>query len=108
MTIANNHTTDYGAEGYKDTQEALDAAGITWGDLQNPVYVEKDGVKFGIICTGLFSPYYDQLITPVIEEVKENSDIQIMYFHGGTEKSTFLTTGSLSFAISMPIWALTL
>ena len=86
VTIANNHTTDYGAEGYKDTQEALDAAGITWGDLQNPVYVEKGGVKFGIICTGLFSPYYDQLITPVIEEVKENSDIQIMYFHGGTEK----------------------
>ena len=34
----------------------------------------------------MFSPYYDQLITPVIEEVKENSDIQIMYFHGGTEK----------------------
>lgn len=85
VTIANNHTGDYGDKGYQDTQAALDSAGIMWGDLKNPLYVEKDGVKFGIICTGLFNANYDPLVEPVIEEVKSNSDIQILFFHGGTE-----------------------
>lgn len=85
VTIANNHTSDYGNKGYEDTKAALEAAGITWGDLNDPVYVEKDGIKFGIICASLFNVNYDPLITPVIEEVKSESDIQILYFHGGTE-----------------------
>lgn len=86
VTIANNHTYDYGEEGYSDTKAALKSADIAWGDLANPLYVEKNGVVFGIICTNLFSKNYDPMITPVIDEVNKNSDIQIMYFHGGTEK----------------------
>lgn len=85
VTIANNHTADYGKKGYEDTKAALDAAGIVWGDTDNPVYVEKDGIRFGIICTNLFNINYDPLVTPVIEKVKSESDIQILYFHGGTE-----------------------
>ncbi|MGN0643158.1 MAG: CapA family protein [Huintestinicola sp.] len=86
VSIANNHTYDYGEEGYNDTKAALEAAEITWGDLENPVYVTKHGITFGIICTKMFNKNYDQLIPPVIEEVNKNSDIQILFFHGGTEK----------------------
>lgn len=85
VSVANNHTGDYGDKGYKDTQSALESAGIKWGDLQNPVYIEKNGVRFGLICTGLFNVNYDQLVVPVIEDVKTKSDIQILFFHGGTE-----------------------
>ena len=87
VTLANNHTWDYGQHGYNDTTAALDAAGISWGDLDNPVYVEKDDIIFGIICTNLFNENYTPMVTPVIEEVKQNSDIQILLFHGGEEKS---------------------
>ena len=86
VSIANNHTMDYGTAGYNDTADALDAAGITWGDLDHPVYVEKDGVKFGILCTNMFGTNYEPIITPKNEELKENRDIQILFFHGGTEK----------------------
>lgn len=85
VTIANNHTSDYGDAGYADTKEALEAAGITWGDLDNPIYVKKNGVTFGIICTKLFSRDVEPFLDTVAEKVIENSDIQIMYFHGGEE-----------------------
>ncbi len=87
VTIANNHTNDYGKEGYEDTKAALDSAGIMWGDIENPVYVKKDGITFGIICTKMFGKEFDPIITPVVEDVTANSDIQIMFFHGGTEKT---------------------
>lgn len=85
VTLANNHTGDYGTKGYEDTKSALDSAGIKWSDIENPVYVKKNGITFGIICTKMFSKDYDPIITPVIEDVTENSDIQILFFHGGTE-----------------------
>lgn len=85
VTIGNNHTSDYGEQGYEDTKAALDTYGIKWGDLDNPVYINKNGITFGIICTKMFSTNYDPLITPVVEEVVANSDYQIMYFHGGEE-----------------------
>ncbi len=86
VTLANNHTYDYGEQGYVDTKNALESENITWGDLNNPIYVEKNGITFGIICTNLSTENYDPMVTPVIEEVVENSDVQILYFHGGTEK----------------------
>ncbi|MBQ5332213.1 MAG: CapA family protein [Oscillospiraceae bacterium] len=86
VSIANNHTMDYGTKGYNDTAGALDSAGIMWGDIDHPVYVEKEGVKFGILCTNMFGANYEPIITPKIEELKETSDIQILFFHGGTEK----------------------
>ncbi len=88
VTLANNHTYDYSEEGYVDTKAALESEGITWGDLANPVYVEKDGITFGIICTNLFTENYMPTLTPIVEEVIANSDVQIMYFHGGEEYST--------------------
>ncbi len=85
VTLANNHTLDYGQDGYKSTKDALDEAGIKWGDLENPVYVKKNGITFGIICTKLYNTDFKPVVSPVIEEVKANSDIQILFFHGGTE-----------------------
>lgn len=86
VSLANNHTNDYGKEGYADTKASLEDADILWGDIENPVYVKKNGITFGIICTKMFNADYKPIISPVIDEVKENSDIQILMFHGGTEK----------------------
>lgn len=85
VTIANNHTGDYGDKGYEDTKAALDEAGILWGDSSNVVYVKKNGITFSIICSKLFSTNFDPIITPLVEEAAEKSDIQILFFHGGTE-----------------------
>lgn len=86
VSIANNHTMDYGTKGYNDTADALEEAGILWGDADHPIYVEKDDIKFGILCVNMFGMNYEPIVTPKIEDLKENCDIQILFFHGGTEK----------------------
>ena len=50
VTIANNHTHDYGDEGYADTKQALDAAGIAWFAAETPVIWRSDeGLMIGFL-----------------------------------------------------------
>jgi len=85
-SIANNHILDYGEEGRKDTIAALEAAGMLWGDTNNVIYLEKAGVKVALLCTTVTSGGYT-MIWDKLEEAKAASDFQIIYFHGGIERS---------------------
>ena len=50
VTLANNHTHDYGAEGYADTVAALDGAGVFWFDTENTgIWETEDGVRIGFV-----------------------------------------------------------
>ncbi|MBQ9326812.1 MAG: CapA family protein [Clostridia bacterium] len=50
VTLANNHTHDYGDKGYADTKDALENAGIAWFDAEN-AYIWEDprGVRIGFL-----------------------------------------------------------
>jgi len=86
VSIDNNHIYDYGIYGREDTISALENAGVMWGDTDNIVYLEKHGVKIALLCTsvssGGWTPVWDEL-----EEATLNSDYQIVFFHGGVERS---------------------
>ena len=43
VTVANNHTHDYGEEGYADTKRALEEAGICWFGTDAPAVWRSDG-----------------------------------------------------------------
>lgn len=86
VSIANNHTNDYGSEGNEDTKKALDDAGILWGDDSQVVYLESDGVKIGLICSTFWGEYLQENIVSRIKEIKDSTDIQIVFFHGGLER----------------------
>ena len=50
VTLANNHTHDYGEEGYRDTKQALDAAGICWfGSEDAAVWQSDEGLRIGFL-----------------------------------------------------------
>ena len=85
VTINNNHTNDYGPEVFEDTKAALDAAGVEWGFRDKIIYYEKEGYKIGVVCVSYY--YYEEAegILPYLELAKENSDFQIIFFHGGVE-----------------------
>ena len=50
VTLANNHSHDYGEEGYSDTKAALEAEGIAWFGTESPVIWQNDeGLMIGFL-----------------------------------------------------------
>lgn len=86
VSLSNNHTNDYGKTGYNDTIEAVKKANLNYGNDEQIMYVEKEGYKIAIICTGLWGEYAATNISKRIKEAEEVSDYQIIFFHGGTER----------------------
>lgn len=86
VSLANNHTKDYGEEGYKDTIKTVENAKLSYGTTNDKIlYYEKEGFKIGVICTTLWSERGTAKIIRKIKEAEENSDYQIVFYHGGTE-----------------------
>lgn len=85
VSICNNHTLDYGKDALEDTGEALDAAGVDWGLRDKIIYYEKEGYRIAIVCVAYynFNEVYDA--AAYLKEAEENSDFQVIYFHGGKE-----------------------
>ena len=51
VTLANNHTMDFGVNAYNDTAAALDAAGIAYaGEDETYIFQTEDGLRVGIYC----------------------------------------------------------
>ena len=106
ISLANNHTFDYGEQGYEKTRSQLGhlkyVGGGDWEDAYKPLIIEKDDIKVGFIaCTHFESgtltdkwdnrfhkgaawinhPYIDKLIV----ETKKQVDFLIMLPHAGVE-----------------------
>lgn len=86
VSLANNHTYDYGYQGYKDTTAAVKKAGLNFGNYENIMYYEKNGFKIAVICYGLWRPNGVPTIKNLIKKAEKKSDYQIIFFHGGTER----------------------
>ncbi len=86
LSLANNHISDYGADGKKDTKAALDAQGLLWGNESQSVIVEKHGIRIGIAMCGLWSTYQINRAVKLVKALEEQTDYQIVYYHGGTER----------------------
>ena len=86
VTVANNHTLDYGTQGREDTIANLESAGIVVsGNGQLGVF-EKNGVKVGM--TGYCFPYTDgkKDISKDVKALREmGCQIVIASFHWGSE-----------------------
>ncbi|MBQ3566176.1 MAG: CapA family protein [Oscillospiraceae bacterium] len=85
--IANNHIGDYGQEGINDTIKALEQYGVKWSDNNTPVLLEHEGIKIVLFCVETWNDVVvsGELCTQ-IQEYSETTDLQIVFFHGGTEK----------------------
>lgn len=83
--VVNNHTYDFGEEGYNDTVKALEDAGLLVGEDCVPLYFEKNGIKVGVVYASLWAYYQVNYITEALEEMQDNCDYRIVFFHGGEE-----------------------
>ncbi len=91
VSLANNHTGDFGPEGRRATVASLYNAGIAFaGTLDFPyTIVERNGIKFGMAAfapnVGTVSIHDIANAQYIVRKLKEESDIVIVSFHGGAE-----------------------
>lgn len=95
VTLGNNHTFDYGEQGFKSTVKALEDKGIAWFvncryDNKGYIY-EKDGVKIGFV--GFYIGEWRRkpgLVRETINELKDKGAKALVgVMHGGMEYSLF-------------------
>ena len=85
VSLANNHTGDYGAAGQADTIKAVAAAGLEYGNNERTFYLEKNGYRIAVICHGLWSEAQAETIARRVQAAAAESDFQIVFYHGGAE-----------------------
>ena len=85
VSLANNHTGDYGTAGYKDTVKAVSAAGLEYGGNDRTFYLEKNGYRVAVICHGLWTEGQAGTIIRRLKAAEKDSDFQVVFYHGGTE-----------------------
>ena len=88
VTLANNHSHDYGAEGYEDTKSALEAAGVAWFGTDGAVIWQNDaGVRIGFL--GVNYALYDSQAAAYdrqLQSLREaGCDAVITVMHAGEE-----------------------
>lgn len=109
LSVANNHTLDYGTDAFVDMLKLLNNSGISYvgggvnfEDATSPFIFEANGKKIAIIATtivlpdsswvasgdnvGLNGGYQKMNILKQIGEVKENVDKVVVFAHWGVER----------------------
>lgn len=96
LSIANNHSGDFGAEGRKKTKEVLTGLGIKYAgllDTDESVIFEKGGVTYGFVAfapnLGTVSINNIPRARELVSELKKKVDIVIVSFHGGAEGDAY-------------------
>jgi len=85
VSVTNNHTYDYGKDGYLDTIKALNNAGLLWASEDKTLYLTKNGYTIAFIPASLYTGAQAKRIIDRIKIASTKSDYQIVYFHGGKE-----------------------
>jgi poly-gamma-glutamate capsule biosynthesis protein CapA/YwtB (metallophosphatase superfamily) len=91
MNLANNHSGDMGIEGRESTYRTLEKNEISFaGTLDYPTAIlEIEGVKYGFAGfapnNGTVSLINIKKAKEIISDLKSESDIVIVFFHGGAE-----------------------
>lgn len=107
LSLANNHTLDYGQDGIIQTMEILNRQGIKYGGVKigdlslsnEPIITEYNGVKVGFLCYSRVSnknsatsltkygtiPGTYKVIKRDVKNARPKVDILIVYMHWGIE-----------------------
>lgn len=83
VSVATDHTWDYGENGYNDTIANLESCGLLWGNDDAPVYLEDGNIRVGLYLCTLREEESDlPRILEWIETAKEDCDFVVVYPHG--------------------------
>lgn len=89
VTLANNHSHDYGEQSFEDTKAALDSAGVTHFGYDETAVLEVKGVKVGLVGIYELSDHMEratQLKENIAKVKKDGAQLIVTVFHWGNEK----------------------
>lgn len=89
VTLANNHSHDYGEQGFEDTKKALDDAGVVHFGYDETAVMEIKGVKVGLVGIYELGDHLgrtEQLKDNIAKVKEEGAQLTIVVFHWGNEK----------------------
>ena len=96
MTMANNHSMDFGMTGLLSTEKALEQLDIKYAGIKGrnkAAVIEKDGVRYGMCAfgyNGYTLRHQDRWqAKEIIDSIRQCSDILIVTFHGGAEGKAY-------------------
>ena len=96
ISLANNHTWDFGEKGVEDTKSVLNSLGINYAGLDYKPYTIFDLNENQKIGFCAFAPNYrtpsllnTEKAQKIVKELSEKCDIVIVSFHGGGEGSKY-------------------
>lgn len=86
VTIANNHTMDYGPEGYENTVATLNAAGVPFVETnQSTIFATESGLTIGIYGTVYHSMDVEHMVSEISAMKESGVDVIIFAPHWGAE-----------------------
>ncbi len=89
VTLANNHSRDYGDESLTDTETALDAYGIAWCCGPDTAVVNANGIRVGLVGIYLLDSNgkeKEEQLRKAIEDVKaQGAKLIVVAFHWSNE-----------------------
>ena len=92
LCMANNHANDFDTEGILSTEQVLSELGIKFSGIagrEESAVVERNGVRYGVCAfghNGYTLKHRDlENVERIIDDLKAQSDILIVTFHGGAE-----------------------
>ena len=88
VTLANNHSLDYGQEGYAETKSILEKAGVSYVEANNSTILTLEGgLKVGIYAT-VYNTIDEEALLAGIRSLKEQGAELVIYApHWGRENS---------------------
>lgn len=106
LSLANNHSNDFGSEGIRQTMLMLDSMHIRYAGVKGmcrTATLKRRGITYGFCAFGHNSYTYrhqdEDQVKEIIGSLRDSCDILIVSFHGGAEgkDKTHLPEGSESF-----------
>lgn len=88
VTLANNHSFDYGQSGYDSTRAVLEAAGIPYGQRDSGVLIELDcGLKVGLYGMVYYKLDVEDMKAEIAALREQGAELVIVAPHWGVEGS---------------------
>lgn len=91
LSVANSRVKDYGAEGVDSTQAAVTSAGMQWSNSGKAVYLEKAGIRLGLLCTSLSNGGDSAGLTAWVEKAAESCQYVMVYVEREASEGTYYT-----------------